>query len=238
MIQKKAYQTQSNESSTENMTTSFIKEKSSASEFGSPKEEILQTLKLTNNSEYTINEVKVTDTISEDGTFKTGTVAIDGDVKADADITKGVTLENPIDAGESVTLTYTLVVNDSPTSDIINIVSEIEYKVNEDLNFTERTDVTSIEIRTNEITIVKTSNQSAVVKGDKLMFQNVITNNGQYVNTDIFFKDDIPAETSFVVGSVKINNELKEELDPTVGFNLQDMNAGDEITVTFEVEVK
>ena len=129
-------------------------------------------------------------------------------------------------------------INESPATDIINTISDISYTVNEDLNFTEKTMVVSIEISDNKITIVKTSNKSAVIKGDKLLFQNVITNNGRYLNTDIFFKDDIPAETSFVENSVKINNELKEGLDPTVGFKLQDMNAGDEITVTFEVEVK
>lgn len=235
---KKNYQTQSNESATENMTTSFLKEKSTASSYGAPKDEILQTLKLINNSEYPITVTNIKETISSGGTFKAGSLIIGGVAKSDADITKGVALDNPINAGENITITYLLVINESPATDIINTISDISYTVNEDLNFTEKTMVVSIEISDNKITIVKTSNKSAVIKGDKLMFQNVITNNGRYLNTDIFFKDDIPAETSFVENSVKINSELKEGLDPTVGFKLQDMNAGDEITVTFEVEVK
>ena len=41
-----------------------------------------------------------------------------------------------------------------------------------------------------------------------------------------------------MAGSVKINDEEKINLDPSVGFNLEDLNPNDEITITFNVEIK
>lgn len=235
---KKEYKAQSNKSSTENMTTSFLKEKSSEKTYGTPTEEILQTLKLTNNSEYSIIIDNIKDIISKDGTFKAGSLKVNGVSKEDEDISQGITLENPLSAGVSVTITYILVVNETPVSDVINALSEITYTVNGDLTFTEKSNTITIDIEKNDITIEKTSNKNVVVKGERLTFKNVITNNGRFTNTNVFFKDELPAETTFVAGSVKINDEIKENLDATLGFSLPDLKVNDKITVTFEVEVK
>ena len=69
------------------------------------------------------------------------------------------------------------------------------------------------------------------------MFQNVTKNEGDIINTNLFFKDPIPEGTTFVAGSVKVNQEEKADFDPAVGFNLDDLNPNGEITVTFEVKV-
>lgn len=66
--------TDSNISETENMTTSFLKVKSSAKTYAKPNEEVEQTIVLTNNSEYDIFDVSIIDTISVGATFKEGSV--------------------------------------------------------------------------------------------------------------------------------------------------------------------
>lgn len=235
---KKEFTVMSNESSTENMTTSFLKERTTDKQYAAPNEEVLQTIKLTNNSEYQIFDITITDVISNSGKFKPGSVKIDNILKESADITTGLKLEKPLEPTESTTITYTLIVNENPVTDIINVLSRINYSVNETENLTEQTGITEINILQNLITIKKTSNKSVVIKGDILTFQNVVKNEGQFVNTDVFFKDELPNGTSFVAGSVKIDDEEKINLDPSVGFNLKDLNLNDEITITFNVEIK
>ena len=94
-----------------------------------------------------------------------------------------------------------------------------------------------INISNNVITIDKTSDISAVVSGQILTFQNVITNKGALKNTEITFKDELPDGTNFVEGSVEIDGVSQPTFDPVAGFMIKDLNVGDEVTVSFKVKV-
>lgn len=227
----------SNVSSTEYMTTSFTKVRSTAKNFGESGDEIEQTLVLTNSSEFQIFNVSIKENISNDAEFKTGSVTIDGEAQPTFDIVTGFELPDAIEANGEVTIKFMVTIKDSPTSDLVNMNSTITYSVNEVQDLVENSNVVTINLTSNAITIKKTSNKTAVIKGDKLMFQNVIKNEGNATNTDVTFKDDIPEGTSFVVGSVKIDNVTKEDADPAVGIKLEDLAPSAEVTITFEVTV-
>ncbi len=229
--------TLSNVSTTLNMTTEFLKERSSSKDFGLAKDELLQTLVLTNNTEYDIFNVSITDTIGEGATFKQGTVSIDGETKPDLDPTATITLENNISANSSVTIMYTITIDEAVSVQSVDTISSVTYSINEVTDLTEQSNKVTIAIETENITIKKTSNVTAVISGQTIMFQNVIKNEGDIINTNLFFKDPIPEGTTFVTGSVKVNQEEKADFDPAVGFNLDDLNPNGEITVTFEVKV-
>lgn len=230
------YNVESNESTTENMTISFKKIRTTQREYAILGEEIEQTLVLTNESERQIDNIRISDTISQDATFKAGSMTIN-DVAYDSFTPDNYTLPNSIASQESVTIKYTITISDSPATDLVSIVSDITYDVAEVTDLTEKSNKVEIQISENEITIELTSSKSAVISGQKLMFQNVITNKGSITNTNVMFKEPIPEGTTFVPGSVKIDDVVKADYDPSVGFELEDMDPAKVITVTFEVLV-
>ena len=228
----------SNESMTENMTTSFTKVRSTAKEFGEGGDEIEQTLVLTNNTEYSITGVQIMDTIGSGVTFKEGSVTIDEEPKADLNPLNGFNLEEDIAKNSSVTIKYIVEVDNDTTEPSAEIKSKITYSVNEISDLEEYSNAVTITLTENNITIVKTSDKTAVISGQKLTFQNVIENKGKLKNTNITFKDQLPEDVEFVVGSVMIDGVSQGGSNPTVGFAVQDLEPNEKVTVTFEVTVK
>lgn len=229
------YTTQSNVLTTENMTTSFLKEKTADKDYGFPKDELTITLTLTNNSQFPITNITISDSITPGATFKQGTIMVDNILQPTFDIT-GFTLPQPLQPNTSATVTYTLVVDDAPATTLVKVRSNIEYIV-EGVNLTEHTDEVSIAIEKEEVTIAKTSNKSAVISGDRLMFQNDVKNLGNILNTDVQFYDPIPAGTTFEKGSVEIDGTKYPNYDPQTGFKLDDLSPGKTITIRFFVTV-
>lgn len=228
---------QSNISQTENMTLSFTKERKSAKDYGFAKDSILQTLTLTNSSDYEITDVRIKDNISAGGTFKTGSLKIDETPYPDYDPVTGFTLPSSIGVSQSSVITYELEIAEEPQSDIINVQSTITYSVNEVDDLVENSNIVEISIKTESITIEKTSTKSVVIKGQTLTFQNVVKNNGNLTNTEVVFKDDIPEGATFVENSVYIDNENKVGYDPAVGFTLEDLTPGAVVTILFDVTI-
>lgn len=229
--------TKSNIASTENMTTSFLKERESAKDFGMPKDEIMQTITLTNNSELAITDITVVDTISEGATFKAGSVTIDDVPQADADPTTGITLENDLAPSASCVIKYYLVMADEPVQSEVTCSSEITYSVGSAVGLVEETEETTISTESQKITITKTANKQAVISGDIITYTHEIKNEGSLNNTNLFFKDEIPFETQFVADSVKIDNVAKAGLNPVTGFDLEDLAVNQTIVVEFQVTV-
>lgn len=87
------------------------------------------------------------------------------------------------------------------------------------------------------ITNVKSVDKAFAVKGDLLTYTSVITNNGNIPVTDVFFRDPIPAGTTFVASSVQIDGAAYPVYDPQIGFVLADLPSGASVTVEFDVEV-
>lgn len=228
---------QSNISETENMTLSFTKERTSAKTYGFPGDSILQTLTLTNSSDYPVENVNITDNISVDGSFKSGTLKIDGAPYPDYDISTGITLPNEIGSQQVVVITYELEIASTPQSDIVNVQSTINYSVDKVDNLVENSNIIELSIVTEDIIIEKTSTKTVVIKGQTLTFKNVVKNNGSLTNTEVTFKDDIPDGTTFVPNSVYIDDVNKPDLDPSVGFRLEDLVAGAVVTILFDVVI-
>lgn len=230
--------TNSNTSETENMTLSLLKERSTERNFGLAGDEIKQTIKLTNNSTYGITDVTVTDAISANATYKVGSVYINGTPSPDSDPTAGITLDQIDQSGGEAIITYDLVIDNNPTTDLTSAQATIVYTVAERDNLSEKTNKNDIEIETQSIVIEMNSDKAAVISGDTLTFQNVIKNEGSLPNTDIVFKSELPEELSFISDSVTIDGETKSALDPTTGFPLDDMQPGTTTTVNFSATVR
>lgn len=232
----KEYSVNSNTSSTENMTLSFDKNRTTAKDYIGTTEEVEQTLELTNNSELNIDNIRISDNISEAGEFVTGSMTIDGQPFENFDASN-YTLPNSLAPGDKSTIKYNVRVKDDSQFDIINILSNITYDVAEVKNLVEKSNTISLQIYNNVLLIEKTVNKTVAISKQTLTFTNVITNKGNLKNTEILFKDPIPEGTKFVTGSVKIDNVVQEDADPVVGISLSDLDVGSSITVSFDVTV-
>lgn len=233
---EQAYETQSNVSTTEYMTTSFVKTRQTEKTYGLPSDEILQTLSLQNDSEYDITNVHIKDTFSSGIAFKEGSLKIDDTEYPDL-TPDGYNLPIDIPSGTTVNVTYYVVVDANPTVSSAQSVSKITYSVNEVDNLQEMSNEVDIEIVVEKISIVKTSSQTAVISGQKLTFQHVITNEGKTTQTDIMFYDPLPQGVKFIEDSVKIDNVEKLGFNPS-GFKLDDLQPNASVTVTFEVLIE
>lgn len=229
--------TLSNISSTTNMTTSFLKQQTSPKTQVVRGETITQTLTLTNQSELVVSNIKIKEVISNDGTFKMGSVKINNVGYENFDIITGFTLPESINPNSSTQITFDVVVKEQPVVDVVNMVATISYEA-DNLVFEENANVVALDIINQSLSVTKSANKNAVIKGQTITFVNLITNNGTIVNTDVTFKDTLPEGTEFVAGSVKIDNVTQQDLDPTKGFAISDLNPNDEINVSFDVLVK
>lgn len=226
----------SNEASTENMTTSFIKLRSADKSFCYVGEELIETITLRNDSEYTIENVRIKDTLSSGLIFKTGTCFVNSVSKPDFDPVVGFSLENDIEPNDLITISYTATVLDSLDLNL-EAKTEVVYSVNEVSDLTEEIEATITPLVNNKVEMALSCDKDVAIKGDKLIYTTSIRNTGNYPNSDIVFKNELPEGVSFVIGSVTINNISNSSCDPNKGIKLSDLLAGDEITICFEATV-
>lgn len=233
---QKSNSVESNETQTENLTTSFLKQRTTSSEYGVPNGEIQQTLTLTNLTDQEISNIKIMDTIGTGASFEFGTLTIDGvaypQYEADS-----FTLPSPLDAGESVVVSYTIKIDENVGVSSISTVSNIRYDFVERTGISENSNRVTISIVNNKITITKTCSEEAVVSGDVVSYTNIVENNGTVANSNLVFKDELPPEVEFVAGSVLIDGTLWAAYNPTTGFALRDLDSGNSTTITFDVKI-
>lgn len=229
--------TMSNVASIENMSTSFLKQQTSSKMQALRGETLNQTLTLTNDSELEISNINIKEVISNDGTFKSGSVKIDSTTYENFDIIAGFNLPNSLMPNKSTVITFDVEVKTQTVADLVNMVAVVGFEA-DNLAFEENANVVAVDVLSQSIEIVKTANKGAVIKGQTITFNNVITNNGSIVNTDVVFKDILPEGTEFVQGSVKIDDVVQESLDPTKGFAISNLNPLDEVKISFDVLIK
>lgn len=233
---EKTYSTNSNQSKTENMSVLFVKDKSSMFEFGSPNDEIQQNIILSNESESEITDIRLVETIGSGAHFKPGSVTIEDVPYENMDITNQITLPNSLLPNTSALVSYILVIDEQPNVDSVALKTNVTFDVNEIQDISEDTPEVTIEITENKISIQKTS-ESVAISGSTIIYKNVISNIGKYKNTNLVFIDQIPNGTTFVNGSVKVNNQEKPTYDPAIGFALDDIEVGAQTTITFSVKI-
>lgn len=228
----------SNLSTTENMSVSFIKQRTTEHEYAIKGEEILQTLTLTNQSEYEISNILIKEQISTGATFVANSIEIDNVPFQNFNIASGFTLPENLVANQTKIIKFKIKINENFERDVVNLQSKITYDVNERERIEESSNIVSINISTEKLEILKESTKSIVISGDTLTFVNAITNIGTLTNTEIKFIDNLPQEVEFIEGSVKIDEEPQPTFNPINGINLKDLNPGDKVVVKFDVKVK
>ncbi len=199
---------------------------------------INQTITVNNECGYEISNVIITDTITEGGSFVSSSVVIGGVSYPYANPINGFSLNVIIPSGNSETVTYNLKI-DSPVPDdvtAVRLTSNMTYNVGR-LAYSQDSNTIAIDIPHGIISIAKTSDKSAVIRGQRLKFQSVVKNTGNLNDTNVFFQDNIPSGTTFIPQSVTIDDVPYPDYHPQTGFSLDTIDANTQKTVTFEVTV-
>lgn len=102
------------------------------------------------------------------------------------------------------------------------------------------TAVSTITVNVNgaKLNAIKTSDKSSAKAGDIITYSVAITNAGNVTAANVIFTDSIPAGTTLVANSFKVNGLTKPGADPSLGINIGNINAGITSNVSFQVQVQ
>ena len=230
----------SNIVTTEILTYSVPKVKTGDKTFLQEGETSLHTVVITNNSATRLFNMTLTDNMSNGATYVAGSVTVNGVAQPAYDPVAGFPLP-ALDPGQAVTVTYTIQANNPVTQSPVTDFATLNYSVDDPsrstVSFSENTNTVSVQIISNRITNVKSVDKAFAVSGDTLHYTSVITNTGSLLKSNLVFTDPIPAGTTFVNGSVRINGVVFAAYNPQVGFALPDLAVGDVVIVEFDVTV-
>ena len=232
-------QRDSNIVTTEIISVTFSKVKSTPTAFIGEGDSTTQTIVLTNNTNYVIKNLFFNDTLAAGATHVPSTVIIDNVAYPGYDIVAGFSLPD-LAVGASTTIVYTVVANNPKTQDTVDNYGTVNYSVDTQLgtrDFTENTNTVTFAVISTSLNVVKSVDKAVAVKGEILNYRSVITNTGSQNVTNVVFTDVLDANLTFVTDSVKINNVTYLGYNPISGFALPDIAPGGSVTVDFQALV-
>ena len=198
---------------------------------------LVVTNEIVNNANFDIEDFIVKDTLSEGVSFVEGSFKVGLTSYPDYNVETGFTLPVTVGgSGVSFEMTYEIKVDDYVEVDSIVDTTNISFTVSGN-QYTVTSNTASVEILHNDILLLKQATPTIVKSNDEITYKITISNNGNIKNTNLVFKDEIPSSTTFVENSVIIDGESKVGFNPTVGFNLSDLDANGEIVIEFKVTV-
>lgn len=225
---------------TEILTYAVTRVKSSDKAALGEGENARQKVVVTNNSAALLREVSFQDAMSPEATYVPGSVSVNGVAQPAYDPYAGFVLSD-IPSGGNATVEYSILSNNPKTGDVVTNRGSLNYTVDDPVrgpvSYLEETNLIAIPLYSARISVKKSVDKGYATAGEKLRYTSVVTNTGSLNQTDLQFKDAIPAGTSFVAGSVKIDGVSYPAYDPSVGFALGNLAAGASVTVEFEVTV-
>lgn len=228
---------ESNTHRANNVDMDITIEKSAEQTWAIPESVIRVTTNITNNTDLNIEDITIKDTLGEGASFVAGSITVDSQQYKEEDIIKGFTIPVTLGgSGGSMEISYQIQLDKYIDVNTITNSSTINFELDAK-QFNIVSNVLSIDVLHNDISILKTADASVVKTGDILTYTITITNNGQLMNTNVKFIDQLPSDVEFVGNSVKIDGTTYADYDPNVGFALNDINANDTIIIEFKAKV-
>ncbi len=200
-------------------------------------EEITYTLVLENTGSVEATDVTISDLLPPETTLVSGSVTVDGVPYAGA---LPVVISS-ISAGQSVNVAFKATANSLPAVNPVFNIARADYSFFPFAGYPatgfSNSNPVAVYIIVREVTIVKSVDKAFAIKGDILTYTSVIKNTGSVPVTNVVFKDEIPAGTTFVDGSVYIDGVNFPAYDPQTGFFAANLTPQASVTVTFQVQV-
>ena len=202
---------------------------------------LIYTSVISNSGNVSISNTNFIDPLPNQLTFVTGSVKINGTPYPLYDPTVGFTVET-INAGSSITVTFESTVNAFPSNGYVTNSSIINYQYKLDPNGTfisssSTSNTVTTYVNLGSLNVTKAANRDIVRLTDIITYSFVLSNTGNTILKNLFFKDIIQAESSFNLGSVYVNGVNESNYNPNMGFNLNDIQIGQQSTITFTVTV-
>ena len=230
----------SNPVATENLTDAVSRLKSSSKAYVQENEQAMQTINVTNNSGIKMTDLFLKDFLSEGAQHVDGSVTVNGVSMPLYDMKAGIPLPD-LNPTESAVVTYLILSGAiTPSALIANDATlnfSVEDPVQGPVSFLQRTNLVTIPVVRNSMSVVKSVDKAYASKGDVLTYTSTVTNNGTLQQTNLVFRDAVPAGTTFVTDSVLIDGVPKPGFNPTTGFPVEDLAPSGSVTVTFKAMV-
>lgn len=138
--------------------------------------------------------------------------------------------------GGELTFSYEVAVDDPAEVETFVNQSNVQFEIS-GTQYNVSSNEVSVHILDNQVYLLKTADKTIVKSKDVVTFTITITNDGELENTNMMFSDPLPTGATFVAGSVKIDDEVKADLNPTTGFALSNLAAGGQIKIEFQVTI-
>ncbi|CEH32906.1 DUF7507 domain-containing protein [Romboutsia lituseburensis] len=202
---------------------------------------IAYTVVVKNTGSVNATNITFKDLIPQSTSFNTGTVAIDGTPQPTFNPNTGFALSDLI-PNQYHTITFSIHVDSLPQSEKVENTADITftYKLtptDNPVTITTNSNTVTTIIKIGILTATKLVDKAYATIGDTLNYTINIINSGNANCFDVFFRDIVQSNASFIAGSVKINGVTYVDYDPNTGFNLNDITGYGNSTVTFAVKV-
>ncbi|WOA65054.1 cell surface protein [Bacillus mycoides] len=233
--------TSSNSTNIQFIDTILIATKSANKVLANIDEIIEYTVLIQNNGSTTTNSIFFTDTIEDGTVFIPGSVIVNNTVLPAADPNIGFSIAN-IASGQSTTITFQVSVTNlpavNPTPNTANIVYDFIFNPDfAPIQKSTTSNTTFVQINDADIVSLKTVDLTSVTIGDILTYTTTLTNTGNTDATAVVFTDNIPDGTTFIDGSVLVNNIPQLNANPSAGILVGTIAPDISIPVTFSVTV-
>ncbi|WP_154698518.1 beta strand repeat-containing protein, partial [Bacillus cereus] len=204
-------------------------------------ETIEYTVFIQNNGSTATNSIFFTDIIEDGTVFIPGSVTVNNTVLPAADPNIGFSIPN-ITSGQVTTITFQVSVTNlpavNPTPNTANIVYDFIFNPDfAPIQKSTTSNTTFVQINDADIVSLKTVDLTSVTIGDVLTYTTTLTNTGNTDATALVFTDNIPGGTTFIDGSVLVNNIPQLNANPSTGILLGTIAPNISIPVTFSVTV-
>lgn len=204
-------------------------------------ETIEYTVFIQNNGSTTTNSIFFTDTIADGTVFIPGSIIVNNTVLPAADPNIGFSIPN-IASSQSTTITFQVSVTNlpavNPTPNTANIVYDFIFNPDfAPIQKSTTSNTTFVQINDADIVSLKTVDLTSVTIGDILTYTTTLTNTGNTDATAVVFTDNIPDGTTFIDGSVLVNNIPQLNANPSAGILVGTIAPDISIPVTFSVTV-
>ncbi len=219
------------------LTTELLVVKTTQKEWTIPGDKLTLTTTITNNLNTNISDITIKDTLGTGAKFVEGTLKVGIESYPDDNPITGATLPVTVGGqGGELTFSYEVAVDDPAEVETFVNQSNVQFEIS-GTQYNVSSNEVSVHILDNQVYLLKTADKTIVKSKDVVTFTITITNDGELENTNMMFSDPLPTGATFVAGSVKIDDEVKADLNPTTGFALSNLAAGGQIKIEFQVTI-
>ncbi|MBP3964126.1 DUF11 domain-containing protein [Paenibacillus sp. DLE-14] len=189
---------------------------------------------VTNSGISTVDNIIFADPIPAGTSFLSGSVTINGVPLPNANPAAGFSLD-PIAAGASVTVAFSVTVTAVPEGELVSNRSSVSFTSGVFSAVTFSNTVTT-PVYQPVITLDKSANTSLASVGNTVVYRVNVTNSGNYPTT-VTITDPTPTGTSLVPNSVIVSGAPQAGADPAAGYSIGVVAPGATVQTTFEYTI-